>query len=88
MAHTVSPGFFKDFTFRLTERQGIRTFFIDNRQFGFSYRINHSTISVGDSFDVMMNTSCADNITDGGWYSCNEILYGDYVSLYIENATE
>ena len=43
----------------------------------------HSTrITIGNDPDPTLNAICADNVTDGGWYYCGQVLEGEYIGVY------
>ena len=73
-----------EITFKLDGIKGIRSVFIANREFCglMTNRINPSRITVGNKEDLDQNSICADDISDGGWYECGEMLTGEYLRIY------
>ena len=72
-----------DFTYMFNGQKEVQTVFIDNRYGHSSTRyINPSRITVGNNPNPTLNAICFDNITDGGWYECDQVLQGDYISIY------
>ena len=81
MAHT--NGMIKpDITFKLDGIKGITSIFISNREDNCNARMNPSRITVGNNEALDSNSICADDITDGGWYDCGEMLTGEYLRIY------
>ena len=77
---------YPDFTYSLTSEKPIQTVFIGNFEFGTGAgghkRINPSQITVGNNADPTVNSICADEITDGGWFQCDVPLTGQIVSIH------
>ena len=76
-----------DYTIKFDVQKEVKTVFIDNIQFESGYNINPSRITVGSNPNPSQNDICADNITDGGWFECDQVLLGDYLSIYSTSGT-
>ena len=73
-----------DITFKLDGIKGITSIFIGNREGNCcNDRMNPSRITVGNNEALDSNSICADDITDGGWYDCGEMLTGEYLRIYL-----
>ena len=45
-------------------------------------RFINSRITIGNNADPFMNAICEDEIMDGGWFDCGQVLYGDRISIH------